>query len=221
MGAHAERAVRAGLRDSRGCAPNHKTIADSAACGSGIATGIVVVGDLLGSGEAQERGIVGDTPNLAARLQVIAEPDMVVIAEGTRELLGNLFELQDLKPRTSRALPVRRRPGRRCGRVPRKSRFEAARERPDRAGRAGRGVELLLRRWTGRRRRGSGGAALRRGRHRRKSRLTAAMERLEATARLRYFCSPPSTPTARSTQSWARWSGSRRTGDAAGRSRQA
>ncbi len=57
----------------------------------GVATGIVVVGDLLGSGEAQERGVVGDTPNLAARLQGIAEPDSVVIAEGTRELLGNLF----------------------------------------------------------------------------------------------------------------------------------
>jgi hypothetical protein len=55
-----------------------------------------VVGDLIGSGEAQERGIVGETPNLAARLQAIAEPNMVVIAEGTRRLLGNLFELQDL-----------------------------------------------------------------------------------------------------------------------------
>ena len=62
----------------------------------GIATGLVVVGDLIGSGEAQERGIVGETPNLAARLQGIAEPNMVVIAESTRRLLGNLFELQDL-----------------------------------------------------------------------------------------------------------------------------
>ena len=50
----------------------------------GIATGIVVVGDLIGSGDAQERGIVGDTPNLAARLHGLAEPNMVVIAEGTR-----------------------------------------------------------------------------------------------------------------------------------------
>ena len=62
----------------------------------GIATGLVVVGDLIGSGEAQERGIVGETPNLAARLQGVAEPNTVVIAEGTRRLLGNLFELQDL-----------------------------------------------------------------------------------------------------------------------------
>ena len=62
----------------------------------GIATGLVVVGDLIGSGEAQERGIVGETPNLAARLQGIAKPDTVVIAESTRMLLGNLFDLQDL-----------------------------------------------------------------------------------------------------------------------------
>ena len=62
----------------------------------GIATGLVVVGDLIGLGEAQERGIVGETPNLAARLQGIAEPNSVVIAENTRKLVGDLFELQDL-----------------------------------------------------------------------------------------------------------------------------
>ena len=56
----------------------------------GIATGLVVVGDLIGSGDAQERGIVGETPNLAARLQGIAEPNTVLIAESTRRLLGNV-----------------------------------------------------------------------------------------------------------------------------------
>jgi len=66
----------------------------------GIATGLVVVGDLMtGLGEARERGIVGETPNLAARLQGIAEPNTVVIAEATRRLLGNLFELKDLGAR--------------------------------------------------------------------------------------------------------------------------
>src|SRR6516225_3509207 len=88
----AERAVRAGL----------ELIAEVIALKTpaslqtrvGIATGLVVVGDLMtGSGEAHERGIVGETPNLAARLQGIAEPNMVVIAEATRRLLGNLFEL--------------------------------------------------------------------------------------------------------------------------------
>ena len=62
----------------------------------GIATGLVVVGDLIGAGASQEQTIVGETPNLAARLQGIAEPNSVVIAEGTRRLLGNLFELEDL-----------------------------------------------------------------------------------------------------------------------------
>src|SRR5271169_527528 len=62
----------------------------------GIATGLVVVGDLIGSGAAQEQTVVGETPNLAARLQGIAEPNAVVIAESTRKLLGNLFELEDL-----------------------------------------------------------------------------------------------------------------------------
>src|SRR5262252_9350362 len=61
--------------------------------GVGIATGLVVVGDLM---TGHERGIVGETPNLAARLQGIAEPNTVVIAEATRRLLGNLFELKDL-----------------------------------------------------------------------------------------------------------------------------
>jgi class 3 adenylate cyclase/predicted ATPase len=62
----------------------------------GIATGLVVVGDLIGTGEAQERGVVGETPNLAARMQQLAPPNGVVVAEGTRRLLGELFELRDL-----------------------------------------------------------------------------------------------------------------------------
>ena len=56
----------------------------------------MVVGDLIGSGASQEQAIVGETPNLAARLQSIAEPNSVVIAESTRKLVGNLFELEDL-----------------------------------------------------------------------------------------------------------------------------
>src|SRR6202790_3026477 len=95
----AERAVQAGLAIVES-APKLVTAAGSPLhVRIGIANGVVVVGDLIGSGEAQERGVVGETPNLAARLQGIAEPDMVVIAEGTRKLLGNLFELQDLGAR--------------------------------------------------------------------------------------------------------------------------
>jgi hypothetical protein len=62
----------------------------------GIATGLVVVGDLIGEGSAQEQSVVGETPNLAARLQALAEPDAVVIAAGTRRLVGSLFEYQSL-----------------------------------------------------------------------------------------------------------------------------
>jgi hypothetical protein len=89
----AERAVRAGLEliAAVGGLKTYTPLQTRV----GIATGLVVVGDLIGSGEARERGIVGETPNLAARLQSIAKPNMVVIAESTRRLLGNLFDLED------------------------------------------------------------------------------------------------------------------------------
>jgi class 3 adenylate cyclase len=95
----------------------------------GIATGPVVVGDLIGLGEAQERGIVGETPNVAARLQGVAEPNTVVIAESTRKLLGNLFELQDLGANEVKGIaePVRAWAALRTSSV--ESRFEALRLR--------------------------------------------------------------------------------------------
>ena len=72
----------------------------------GIATGMVVV---IGSGASQEQAIVGETPNLAARLQGVAEPNSVIVAESTRKLLGNLFELADLEPKELKGIaePVR------------------------------------------------------------------------------------------------------------------
>src|SRR6202043_3003799 len=119
----ADRAVRAGL----------EVIAAVSALKSpvplqtrvGIATGMVVVGDLIGSGEAQERGIVGETPNLAARLQGIAEPNMVVIAESTRRLLGHLFELEDLGARDLKGIAGPARAWAGVGAGPVASRFEA------------------------------------------------------------------------------------------------
>ncbi len=103
----AERAVRAGLELITAVA-GLKTRAFQQVR-VGIATGLVVVGHLIPSGESEERGIVGETPNLAARLQGIAEPNMVVIAESTRRLLGNLFELEDLGTRDLKGIdgPVR------------------------------------------------------------------------------------------------------------------
>ena len=90
----AERAVRAGLElmAAVGALKTHAALQTRV----GIATGLVVVGDLIGSGASQEQAIVGETPNLAARLQDIAQPNSVVIAESTRKLVGNLFELDDL-----------------------------------------------------------------------------------------------------------------------------
>jgi class 3 adenylate cyclase len=91
----AERAVRAGLgiADAVGRL-DVKSVRLQARVG--IATGLVVGGDLIGEGSAQEQSVVGETPNLAARLQALAEPDAVVIAAGTRRLVGDLFEYRDL-----------------------------------------------------------------------------------------------------------------------------
>jgi class 3 adenylate cyclase/predicted ATPase len=167
----------------------------------GIATGMVVVGDLIGSGESQERGVVGETPNLAARLQAIAEPNTVVIAAGTRRLLGDLFELQDLGPQDLKGIPgpvaawavmsVRKI----------ESRFEAL-HAGDRllplAGRAGE-AETLARCWA-KAAAGEGQAVLLSGEAGvGKSRLIADLtERLagESHRRLRYYCSPQHTASA-------------------------
>jgi class 3 adenylate cyclase/predicted ATPase len=95
-----ERAVRAGLAVthtiSRLRTPASKTLLTRV----GIATGLVVVGDLVGQGAAQEQAVVGETPNLAARLQGVAEPGMVVIADATRRLVGDLFVLRALGRQT-------------------------------------------------------------------------------------------------------------------------
>jgi class 3 adenylate cyclase/predicted ATPase len=194
----AERAVRSGL----------ELIAAVTALGSpvplqirlGIATGLVVVGDLIGSGEAQERGIVGETPNLAARLQGITEPNTVVIADGTKKLLGNLFELEDLGAKDLKGIagPVRAWAALRASTV--ESRFEALHASGLTAlvGREEE-TELLLRRWA-RAKSGDGQVVLLSGEAGiGKSRLTATLvERLtpEPHTRLRYFCSPQHTDSA-------------------------
>jgi class 3 adenylate cyclase len=92
----AERAVRAGLELIAAVGGLKTRVALQARVG--IATGLVVVGDLIGSGEAQERGVVGETPNLAARLQTLATPNTLVIGEATRRQIGGLFDLEDLGP---------------------------------------------------------------------------------------------------------------------------
>jgi class 3 adenylate cyclase len=92
----AERAVRAGLEIADVVGALETSARDRLHVRIGIATGLVVVGDLVGEGTAQERAVVGDTPNLAARLQALAEPGSVVVAAATRKLLGDRFILRDL-----------------------------------------------------------------------------------------------------------------------------
>src|SRR5207237_9465809 len=84
----AERAVRAGL-GVIDCVGRLDVQSIELRARVGIATGLVVVGDLIGEGSAREQSVVGETPNLAARLQALAEPDTVVIAAGTRRLVGD------------------------------------------------------------------------------------------------------------------------------------
>ena len=194
----AERAVRVGLELIAAVTALKSPV--SLQTRVGIATGLVVVGDLIGSGEAQERGIVGETPNLAARLQGVAEPDMVVIGESTRRLLGNLFELQDLGAKDLKGIAGSTRVWAALRASSVEGRFEAlhavgltalvGREEES---------ELLLRRWS-RAKSGEGQVVLLSGEAGiGKSRLTATLlERLadEPHTRLRYFCSPQHTDSA-------------------------
>jgi class 3 adenylate cyclase len=160
----------------------------------GIATGLVVVGDLIGEGSAQEQSVVGETPNLAARLQALAEPEAVVIAAGTRRLVGDLFEYRDLGAVEVKgiAAPVPASQVLRPSVVA--SRFEALRGSSlTRLIGRDEEIDLLLRRWA-RAKAGDGQVVLVSGEAGLgKSRITAALaERLltEPHLRVRYFCSP-------------------------------
>jgi class 3 adenylate cyclase/predicted ATPase len=195
-----ERAVRAGLALVE-AVPKLATAAGSPLqVRVGIATGLVVVGDLIGSGEAQERGVVGETPNLAARLQAIAETNTVVIADSTRRLLGNIFELKDLGRRDLKGIAGPARAWAALRPSPAESRFDAM-HATGLTALVGREEEseLLLRRWS-RAKSGEGQVVLLSGEAGiGKSRLTAALlERLtpEPHRRLRYFCSPQHTDSA-------------------------
>jgi class 3 adenylate cyclase/predicted ATPase len=194
----AERAVRAGLElitavaGFKTCAPQQVRV--------GIATGLVVVGHLIPSGESEERGMVGETPNLAARLQSIAEPNTVVIAESTRRLLGSFFQLDALGMRSLKGIagPVRAWAVLQVSSVA--SRFEALHPTGLTAlvGREEE-CELLRRRWF-KATDGEGQVVLLAGEAGiGKSRLTTAFVELlagERHIRLRYFCSPQHTDSA-------------------------
>ena len=187
----AERAVRAGLElieavgGLKSSAPLQTRV--------GIATGLVVVGDLIGSGAAQEQAVVGETPNVAARMQGVAEPNTVVIAESTRKLLGNLFELEDLGAKDLKGIagPAHAWAALRASSV--ESRFEALRTATTPLVGREEEIELLMRRWE-QAKRGEGCVVLISGEPGiGKSRIAqTVLDRLsgEPHTRLRYFCSP-------------------------------
>jgi class 3 adenylate cyclase/predicted ATPase len=191
----AERAVRAGLElvAAVGALKTNSPLQTRV----GIATGLVVVGDLIGSGASQEQAIVGETPNLAARLHGTAKPDSVVIAESTRKLVGNLFELEHLGAQDLKGIvgPVLAWMALRPSSV--ESRFEALHVGGVTAlvGREEE-LEIIMRRWS-KAKSGEGQVVLLSGEPGiGKSRLTAAL--LERAApdphtRFRYFCSPQRT----------------------------
>jgi class 3 adenylate cyclase len=177
----AERAVRAGLGLVE--AVGRLRVEEPLQVRIGVATGLVVVGDLVGSGEAQERGVVGETPNLAARLQGIAAPNTVIIAEGTRRLLGDLFELEDLGQKDLKGIAASARAWAVLRARSVESRFEAMHATGLTAlvGREEE-TELLLRRWSKRRQRRARAAHGRRRRGRKLACCSArARRRMQAT----------------------------------------
>jgi class 3 adenylate cyclase len=187
----AERAVRAGLAviDAVGklATPEKLNVR------LGIASGLVVVGDLIGTGAAQERGVVGETPNLAARLQALAKPDTLMIAESTRRQVGALFEVEDLGLQPLAGFAEPQRAWRVVGESGVLSRFEALRSEATPLVGRDEELDLLLRCWQ-QAKAGEGRVVLVSGEPGiGKSRLTAALSEhieREPHTRLRYFCSP-------------------------------
>ena len=188
----AERAIRAGLRaiDAVG---RLDAAGGKLQARVGIATGFVIVGDLIGEGSAQEQTVVGETPNLAARLQALAAPGRLVIAAGTRQQIGELFDLQDLGPQPLAGFADPQPAWMVLRESTEVSRFEAL--HAETAPLVGRDEELevLLRRWDNVKR-GDGRVVLIAGEPGiGKSRLTAALSeqiKTESHARWRFFCSP-------------------------------
>jgi class 3 adenylate cyclase/predicted ATPase len=159
----------------------------------GIATGLVVVGDLIGAGAAQEQAVVGETPNLAARLQALAEPGAVVIASSTRKVTGGLFEYCDLGTVALKGFAENVPAWQVLGASAAESRFEALRATTTPLIGRDEEIDLLMRRWSETKARNgcvvliSGEPGIG------KSRIAqSALERLsgEPHTRLRYFCSP-------------------------------
>ncbi len=196
----AERAVRAGLAATSAVARLRTPYDEPLAARVGIATGVVVVGHLIGEGAAQEEAVVGDTPNLAARLQSLAEPGSVIISPNTRQLVGGLFELENLGSQYLKGFTDLFEIWAVTGLSTTKSRFEAMHQ-SDLMPLVGREHELglLVDRWQ-LAKEGEGWVVLLVGEPGiGKSRLTQALLEEVATvphSRLNYYCSPYHTNSA-------------------------
>jgi class 3 adenylate cyclase/predicted ATPase len=189
----AEQAVRAGLALLETVTSLDAGQANSLRVRVGIATGLVVVGDLLGEGTAQEQSVIGETPNLAARLQGLAEPNTVVIADGTRLMLGGLFEYRDLGTLPVAGIDYPVQVWRVLGPSHVSSRFEALRSASTPLIGRDEEIALLMRRWQ-QAKAGDGSVVLIVGEPGiGKSRIAQTiLEQLanEPHTRLRFFCSP-------------------------------
>ena len=189
----AERAVRAGLALVEGVQKLETAAGDPLQVRVGIATGLVVVGDLIGTGTAQEQAVVGETPNLAARLQALAEPGAVVIESRTRRMTGGLFEYRDLGTVALKGFAEDVPAWQVLRADATVSRFEALHATTTPLIGRDEEIDLLLRRWD-QAKRGEGHVVLISGEPGiGKSRIAQnIMERLdnEPHTRLRYFCSP-------------------------------
>ena len=195
-----ERAVSAGLAIAEAVGRLSTSAGEPLAARVGIATGLVVVGDLVGEGAAREEAVVGETPNLAARLQEAAGPGAVLISAGTRRLLGEMFELRKRGPLRLKGFAQPVSGFHVLGERPAGSRFEARRSgRPPPMVGRDRELALVLERWR-QAAAGEGQAVLLVGEAGiGKSRLVRAV--LDAIAgeehvALRYQCSPHHTGTA-------------------------
>ena len=188
----AEQAVRAGLSLIEAVA-KLDSLSTLLRVRVGIATGLVVVGDLLGEGAAQEQAVIGETPNLAARLQGLAEPNTVVIADSTRRMLGGLFDYRDLGPLPVKGIDYPVHVWRVLSASEVGSRFEALRAASTPLIGREEEIALLTRRWE-RAKDGDGSVVLIVGEPGiGKSRIAQTLlEQLgkEPHTRLRYFCSP-------------------------------
>jgi class 3 adenylate cyclase len=189
----AEHAVRAGLALVEAVSKLNTGTDSPLQVRVGIATGLVVVGDLIGTGAAQEHAVVGETPNLAARLQAVAEPSAVVISSSTRRLTSGLFEYRDLGFVALKGFTKKVAVWQVLRASAAESRFEALRATPVPLVGRHEEMELLLRLWQ-QAKRGEGCVALLLGEPGiGKSRLAVALqERVQGDphTRLRHFCSP-------------------------------